>query len=118
MFADSPSSSSGTGRDLQILTACPLCHANYNPLKTEIMAEREDAHLLYLVCRQCGSAVVAVVTTGGTGLNTYGMVTDLTSQEVAASSWLTSVSEDDLLDLHRWLDHDEHLTGLLGREKA
>lgn len=118
MFADSPSSSSGAGRDLQILTACPLCHANYNPLKTEIMAEREDAHLLYLVCRQCSSAVVAVVTTGGTGVSTYGMVTDLTSQEVAASSWVTAVGEDDVLALHGWLDQDDHLKGLLRREKA
>ncbi len=115
MFADHHSPTN-PGRDLQILTACPLCHAKYNPLKTEIMAEREDAHLLYLVCRQCGSAVVAVVTTGGAGLNSWGMVTDLTSQELASITADRAILDDDLLDLHAWLERDDHLMILLGRE--
>ncbi|MBI2984723.1 MAG: hypothetical protein HYY50_03815 [Candidatus Kerfeldbacteria bacterium] len=91
---------------MQILTACPLCQANYNPLKTQIMAERDDAHLLYLECRQCGSSVVAVVTTGSSGLSSIGTVTDLTSQEVAA--FQADVTADDVVDLYAWMKQGDH----------
>lgn len=98
------------GRDLQILTICPLCQATYNPLKTQIMAERDDAHLVYLECRQCGSAVMALVTTGGAGLSSVGAVTDLTTQEISDLPLRAAVTEDDVLALHQWLETDGHPT--------
>ncbi len=101
-----------SGRDLQILTVCPQCQATYNPLKTQIMAERDDAHLLYLECRQCGSAVVAVVTTGMSGLSSVGTVTDLTSQELIDLPARQSVSIDDVLEMYRWLQSDRQLVWL------
>lgn len=94
------------GRDLQILTVCPLCQAAYNPLKTQVVAERDDAHLLFLECRRCGSAVMAVVTTGVAGLSSVGAVTDLTSQEIADGRHQRAVSDDDVLDVFRWLNAD------------
>lgn len=105
-FAD-PHQPSG-GRDLQILTTCPLCHAAFNPLKTQIVAEREDAHLLYLQCRQCGSAVVALVTNGAGGLNTVGAVTDLTSRELPVLQDREPIGMDDVIELHAWLGRSDH----------
>ncbi len=105
MFAHAQST--GSGNHMQILTACPLCQANYNPLKTQIMAERDDAHLLYLECRQCGSSVVAVVTTGVGGLSSVGTVTDLTSHEIVAFQDKADVSSDDVLDLYAWLEDSD-----------
>ena len=93
----------GQGRDLRILTVCPLCQAQYNPLKTQVMAERDDAHLLYLQCRQCGSAVMAVVTNDANGLSTVGAVTDLQSDEVLPAQEREPMSDDDVIALHAWL---------------
>lgn len=104
-----PQPQSGSGRDLQILSTCPLCHAQYNPLKTHIVAARDDAHLLYLECRHCGSAVVAVVTTNPGGLTSIGAVTDLTSREVAAMPAHHPVTHDDVIELYGWLAQDEHV---------
>ncbi len=101
MFADAQHNGSG---NMQILTACPLCQANYNPLKTQIMAERDDAHLLYLECRQCGSSVVAVVTTGSAGLSSVGAVTDLSSHEVIAFQEKPEVTTDDVVELYAWIE--------------
>lgn len=92
---------------MQILSVCPLCQAHYNPLKTQIMAERDDSHLLFLECRQCGSAVVAVVTSGMSGLTSVGMVTDLTSQELFPSQHHHPVSADDVITLYQWLEHQD-----------
>lgn len=104
MFADAQSGGSG---NMQILTACPLCQANYNPLKTQIMAERDDAHLLYLECRQCGSSVVAVVTTGSSGLSSVGAVTDMTSSEVVTFQEKPEVTDDDVLELYEWIEKSD-----------
>lgn len=108
MFA-SPQSQSGSGKDLQILSTCPLCHAQYNPLKTQIVAERDDAHLLYLECRHCGSAVVALVTTGAAGLRSIGVVTDLTSREIATNPGSGEVTHDDVIAMYDWLEREERL---------
>lgn len=99
--------SGGSGRgNLQILAACPLCQATYNPLKTKIVGERDDAHLLYLECRQCGSAVIALITAGLTGLNSIGAITDLTSGELFNLADENMIGDDDVLELHRWLQQD------------
>ena len=107
MFTDG-AQQNASGRDMQILTVCPLCHANYNPLKTQIVAERDDAHLLYLECRQCGSSVVAVVTTGVGGLSTIGAVTDLSSHELASWQDKEEIGLDDVIDLYRWMETTAH----------
>lgn len=115
MFADF-NQAPGSGSNLQILAACPLCQAHYNPLKMHIMAERDDAHLLYLECRQCGSAVMAVVTTGATGLNSVGTVTDLTSQEVYSFQGREPVTHDDVISCYEWLEGLELKIGALLKE--
>ncbi|MEK7637151.1 MAG: hypothetical protein AAB402_02010 [Patescibacteria group bacterium] len=105
-------------RDLQILAVCPMCQATYHPLKTRIMAERDDAHLLYLECRQCGSAVVAIVTAGSAGLSSVGTLTDLTSAEVVNVSLEVAVTVDDVVDLYAWLATEPTGQLILRREKA
>ena len=117
MFGES-SGSQPSGKDLYILSACPLCKAHYNPLKTQIMAEREDAHLLYLECRQCGSAVMAIVTSGMSGLSSVGTVTDLTSQEVIDFQNKPAISCDDALDLYQLLESSDSVLSLWSAEKA
>lgn len=103
---------------MQILTACPLCQANYNPLKTQVMAERDDAHLLYLECRQCGSAVVAVVSTGAQGLSSVGAVTDLSSQEVMFFQDQREVDADDVVNLYDWLEQSARRFTALNRGRG
>ena len=116
MFADY-NQPSGQGKDIQILTSCPLCQANYNPLKTQIVAERDDAHLLYLECRQCGSAVMAVVTNGLSGLSSVGTVTDLTSAELSTFQNQRSVTEDDVIELYDRLEHDNNFLQAIRPER-
>ena len=118
MFA-TPQHQPGSGKDLQILSTCPLCHAQYNPIKTQIVAERDDAHLLYLECRQCGSAVVAVVTNSAQGLTSVGTVTDLTSREVMMLPANGAVTHDDVIAFYAWLARDtgvpQTLTNFISR---
>ncbi len=103
MFADMPISG-GQPQDTRILTSCPQCHAAYNPLKTEILGERDDAHLVYLECRSCGSQVMAVVENNGSGLTSIGTVTDLSRHELHRFQTQRPVAADDVVDLYERLE--------------
>lgn len=119
MTTDNPMPSSNHGRrDLSVLAVCPVCQTTYHPLTTSVVAEREDAHLLYLKCRQCGSGVVAVVTTGAAGLSSVGVVTDLTSEELSHVSTDVPVQAGDVIDLYDWLEQQSSVQLTLQREKA
>ncbi len=107
----------GGHSDLRILATCPMCQSGYHPLKTGVIAEREDEHLLFLECRTCGSAVVAIVSAGQKTLQTISVLTDLTRHELALSARDNSISDDDVLELVSWLQLNESIQLTLRREK-
>lgn len=95
-----------------------MCQTAYHPLTTRVIAERAEAHLLYLECRHCGSAVVAVVTADRGGLSSVGAVTDLTSSEVIPLSVEHPITTDDVLDLYGWFERQPSLHHILRSETA
>ncbi|MBI3114982.1 MAG: hypothetical protein HYZ09_00615 [Candidatus Kerfeldbacteria bacterium] len=98
---------------LKVISACPLCEVHYSPLQAHIIEQREDAHLLHLECRNCGSAVVAAVLNGQLGISSVGLLTDLTSDDVMKfKDDPFGVNADDVLDLHTLLATDD-LTALV-----
>lgn len=107
----------GSGREeIRIITVCPMCQAKYHPLASRVVAEQDDKHLLYLECRQCGSAVVALVTADDTGVDSIGMLTDLSSQEVLEIANVPAVTADDVIELHQAFNQPEYLQLILRRK--
>lgn len=100
--ANSPfSASSG---HLRVISTCPFCRTHYNLTTAKVVVEKDDAHLLHLECRKCGSAVVALVLTSGLGVSSVGLVTDLTSDDVLKFAGAAEVSIDDVVDMYALLD--------------
>ena len=85
---------------LKIISYCPLCDTNYNPLTAEILERRENAHLMYIRCKKCLSSIVAVVVTGVIGVSSIGLVTDLTVDDVMKFQNAEKLSNDDVLDVY------------------
>lgn len=93
---------------LKVISACPLCNVRYNPLQAHVLDERDDAHLLHLECRNCGSAVVAAVLNDQLGVSSVGLITDLTSDDVLRfKDEPETLSVDDVLSLHVLFARDE-----------
>ena len=88
---------------MQVIASSPLCRASYPSLGAQIIAEREDAHLLFLECPRCSCGMVALVTLGASGQTSIGAVTDLTKREIANWPGTDSVTVNLVLDLYRWL---------------
>ena len=97
----------GKGLDgLKIVSRCPVCQLDHNPIETALLDEAGGSHLIYIKCKQCGSGVVAAITPTGMGVNSIGLVTDLSGYEVSKIKDEPRVSADDVLALA-----EEHAAG-------
>lgn len=88
---------------IRLISYCPMCNTHYNPMQAEILEERDDAHLIHTECRKCSSSIIALVLTGGLGISSVGLVTDLASDEVLRFRASDSVRDDEVLQLHTFL---------------
>lgn len=93
--------------NLKVITHCPVCHYHYNPVEAKLLAENDGAHLLYIKCQRCQSAVLALVLMSGFGLSSVGLITDLESQEVAKFQQAKAISGDEILELFSLLHSPE-----------
>lgn len=96
---------SGDG-DLRVLTACPFCNTSYTVRAARVLAQKDDAHVVHIECRNCGGSIVALVLASNLGAQSVGVVTDLTRDEVAHYSGAHPVNTDDVLNLHAVLQRD------------
>lgn len=97
-----PSSAPDSSRGVHLLGSCPMCRATFSHVQTQVMAERDEAHLLFLECARCGSAMLAIIRLDVNGPQTIGALTDLTRSEVPAMPE-QAVTIDHALEFHRWL---------------
>ena len=89
---------------VRLISNCPLCQTIYRPASTRVLVTREDAHLVHLKCSQCGCGIVALVVNNLLGISSVGLLTDLTPEDVLKFRHTDSVSADDVIELHTWLE--------------
>lgn len=105
-----PNFNSQRGLDgLKLVSRCPLCQTEHNPLETSVLDEAEGAHLLYIQCKNCGSGVVAALTPGNFGLTSVGVVTDLTGFEIKTVKDWGRVSANDVLGVVEYFNQHSKL---------
>jgi hypothetical protein len=92
---------------LRLITTCPICNTQYNPVAAKIVEEREGAHLIHIQCRHCGSSIVALVLIGGLGVSSVGLICDLTPEDVSKFKNSKEVSTDDVIDIHQLLEKEQ-----------
>jgi len=83
---------------LKLVSRCPVCQTEHNPIETSILDELEGSHLLYIKCRKCGSGVVASVVPNALGMASLGVVTDLSAEEIKEAKDWGRVNETDVLE--------------------
>ncbi len=92
---------------IRLISVCPLCNTAYNPLSSKILEEKEDAQLIHLECDRCYGAIVALISQGGVGLSSVGLVTDLSSEDVIKFKSSPDVTYNDVIDIHEVLEQEE-----------
>jgi len=84
---------------LKIVSRCPICQTEHNPMETALLDEANGSHLIYIKCRKCGSGVVAALTPTNFGMSSVGLVTDLTGNEIMQFKENSRVSANDVLSI-------------------
>ncbi|MEW6610124.1 MAG: hypothetical protein AB1352_00630 [Patescibacteria group bacterium] len=90
-------------QNLQLISSCPLCKSHYPQQEMTVLETSDDAHLIYLHCTSCGSAVVALVILGEGGAISQGLLTDLLRDEVMKFYRGEEVTSDDVIEMHQLL---------------
>lgn len=78
-----------------------------------MLEEKDGAHLIHVECNNCHSSIVAVIITGGIGVSSVGLITDLTSSDVMRFKESPPINEDEVLEAYE-LATTSDITGLLG----
>ncbi len=99
--------------NLRLISYCPLCNAHYNPVEAKILEQKDGAHLIHVECGACRSSIVAVVITGGIGVSSVGLITDLTGQDVMRFKNSEALAEDDVIAAYEALRGPVDLAELL-----
>lgn len=90
-----------------LITHCPVCSQRYDPLEARILEEGENAHLVYISCRDCKSAILAVIVANNMGISSLGLITDLSSDDVMDFKSDKSISVDDVIEVHQFLSKEK-----------
>lgn len=90
-----------------MISFCPLCETNYNPMEARVLGEKEDGHLLHIRCKKCWNSILALVMVSNAGVSSVGLITDLTFEDVRKFSEVRGeVTVDDVLAVHELLAGD------------
>ncbi len=83
----------------RLMAHCPLCQTRYQPSLAKVLAEKDDAYLLHVPCSKCHRAAVALIVPNMFGVNSVGILTDLTPDEVLSVQH-QFVDADDVLGIY------------------
>ncbi len=98
-----------SNESIRVVSYCPVCNTPYNPLSAKILDEKEDAHLLHIQCKKCGSSIVALVLASGLGISSIGLLTDLTDDDAIRFKKGFRISANDILDIYESLHNTQNL---------
>lgn len=93
---------------LKMISFCPVCETNYNPMEAQIVGQRDNSHLLHITCRKCLNSIIALVFISKSGISSVGLVTDLTFADVVKFKGSEEIDVDDVLDIHGALEDESH----------
>lgn len=108
-----PSSSQFFDEGIKLISFCPVCRSQKQRMEAHIIEENEATHLVHLRCPICEAAVLAMLTFSPAGLNSVGMVTDLSAEEAARFKDTNPFSADDAIDLHQFLGQPDIVNQLV-----
>lgn len=98
---------------LKMISHCPVCHYSHTAIEAKVIEESDNAHLVYIKCKRCQSAVLALFSSNSFGISSIGVITDFDSFEVSKFKELSQVNSDDVLELRKYLADNDYLAELL-----
>ena len=91
---------------LKLVSYCPLCHTYFNLFQAKLVEQSTDTYLMHLVCHHCQSSIVMLVLSSNLGVSSFGLITDLTFDDVIRFRSNSEVTSDDVIEIFQILKTD------------
>ncbi len=82
---------------------CPVCNISFSPATAAVIDESNSSWLLHTTCSQCASSIVQLMLIGDIGISSFGLLTDLTKEEIDKFKTDDYINEDGLIELYKLL---------------
>ena len=90
---------------LKLVSYCPVCETRYNPMEARMLGQDGETHLLHVQCRKCSNCILALVLVNQAGASSIGLLTDLSYEDVLSFRSNETVSVDDVINVHTYLEN-------------
>lgn len=89
--------------EVKLIAYCPFCESDLNPVKAKVIDDRDDSQLIHVQCNTCKGFILALLTKTAAGLNSIGLITDLTFDDVFQFKNKERLQADDVIAIHQTL---------------
>ncbi|MFA5134483.1 MAG: hypothetical protein WC505_01690 [Patescibacteria group bacterium] len=83
----------------RLVSYCPLCDAPFYPEQVAVIEEDSKVQLLHATCNACAASLVILLLMNDRGVNSVGLVTDLTGADVAQFKNGEPITSNTVLDV-------------------
>lgn len=83
-------------------------------MQVSVLEKSEIGRLLHLQCQSCQAAILALLIVSPSGLNSVGMITDLTAEEVLRFKEIDSVEADEVIEFYKVIKEDKNWLEKIG----
>jgi len=84
----------------KILTRCPLCNGPAKKLESRLLDDSGERQTVHLHCRECNGSIIALFMASSIGVTSYGLVTDLSFEDVVKFKQSVAIELDDVIRAH------------------
>jgi len=103
LFSDNPT----------LMSHCPVCNLSYDPIEARVIKEGNNAHLVYIKCRHCQSAVLTLIISGNLGISSVGLITDLNCDDVLKFRENEPITCNNVIEMHQLLAQEKAIIDYL-----
>ena len=83
---------------------CPVCGAERDSLSYMPIGNSNNQTIVHISCAKCAGAAMIFVSQNDTGMMTVGVLTDTTPTEARAFFDSNTISDNDVIAVHDYLD--------------
>ena len=98
---------------MRLIAHCPLCEAKLNPIRAELIEEREDMNIVHIQCTKCKGSLLVVLVQTNVGMSSVVMVSDLSYGDVCSFKQKGSISADQVIEIHQALQDKDAVKQIL-----
>ncbi|MDD4995331.1 MAG: hypothetical protein PHW53_02625 [Patescibacteria group bacterium] len=95
--------------NLKIMGNCPLCGSSTQKLEARVLRETTENQLVHLHCAACLGSVIALFMASGVGVASYGLITDLSYDDVLKFRNSDELTLDHVIRAHEEVDSPQFL---------